>query len=131
MSHFIKETSTNSANKQQLSDKCLVNDTLAYLGKRWLMAVLWEISIGHKQFSSILNQLAGISEHMLASRIRSLENEELITKLPITDTVPLQIHYSVTPKGYALLAIIDTLHQWTARWKDDRKNGKNSEDNRR
>lgn len=119
MSHIIKETSTNWSNKQQLANRCTVNDTLSYIGKRWLMAVLYEISMGHKQFSSLASQLVGISEHILALRVRELENESLISKTTMLETVPTQIHYAVTPKGYALLEIIDNLHRWSDNWNSE------------
>ncbi|MFD2965786.1 winged helix-turn-helix transcriptional regulator [Sphingobacterium bambusae] len=119
MSHSIKESSTNQANKQQLAQRCNVNDTLSYIGKRWLMAILYEISIGHKQFSSLAGQLTGISEHILASRVRELEKESLITKALVPNTTPTQIHYTVTPKGYALLEVIDNLHRWSDSWKSE------------
>ncbi|GEM_PF-637252 len=113
MSHLIKSSSTNQANKKHLSERCSVNDTLAFIGKRWLMAILYEISLGHNQFSGLLAVLSGLSEHILAARIQDLDRNGLITKTPQPDSVPMQICYTITPKGYDLLVIMDQLHHWT------------------
>lgn len=83
------------------------------------MAILYEISLGHDQFSSLLAVFSGLSEHILAARIQDLDQNGLITKMPRPDSVPMQICYTITPKGYDLLAIVDRLHHWTDAHSDE------------
>jgi len=82
------------------------------------MAVLYEISVGHNQFSSLLPVFSGLSEHILAARIQDLNQNGLIIKVPKPDSVPIQICYAITSKGYDLLSIVASLHDWTDAYAD-------------
>lgn len=112
MGNFIKNSSTNYANSKGLSGKCGVNDTLRFIGKRWQMAILYEISLGNDQFSSLKKSLHVISDHILASRISDLLSQGLITRGEIENSVPSQILYSVTEKGKELLELMNRLQEW-------------------
>ncbi|MDQ1095367.1 MULTISPECIES: winged helix-turn-helix transcriptional regulator [Chryseobacterium] len=116
MGNSIKINSTNQANKKVLSDRCGVNDTLALIGKRWLMTVLYEISSGNNQFTFLRKSIPEISEHILGTRINDLVQQKLITKKEIENTVPLQIMYVVTVKGEELLSLVNELCIWDRNW---------------
>jgi len=116
MADNIKVNSTNQANKKVLSDRCGVNDTLGLIGKRWLMTVLYEISLGNNQFSSLKKNIPEISEHILATRVSDLVKQDLITKKEIEDTIPLQITYVTTIKGNELLSLVNELCIWNRNW---------------
>lgn len=118
MGNSIKENSTNQLNKKILSDRCGVNDTLTLIGKRWLMTILYEISLGSSQFSSLRKNIPEISEHILATRINDLVAQDLITKEEIPNTIPLQITYFVTTKGEELLSLVNKLCHWNKNWKN-------------
>ncbi|WP_404477574.1 winged helix-turn-helix transcriptional regulator [Sphingobacterium sp. ML3W] len=113
MTHTIKESSTNQANRKLLSDRCGVNDTLALIGKRWMMTVLYEISLGNNQYSSLKKSVPEISEHVLAARVKTLCKQKLVIRHEIPDRIPLQIKYTVTDSGRELLSLISDLCQWT------------------
>lgn len=112
MGSLIKNSSTNHANSIALAAKCRVNDTLRFIGKRWMMAILYEISTGNNQFSSLRKSLDSISDHILGSRVSDLFGEGLIVKQEIENNGPSLIMYSVTQKGEELLHIMQCLHQW-------------------
>lgn len=116
MSITVKESSTNQANRKMLAGRCSVNDTLALIGKRWLMTVLYEVSQGHNQFSSLRRNLADISDHVLSARINNLATNGLLVKNEVKNSVPLQITYTVTQKGVQLLKIVGDLEGWNQRW---------------
>lgn len=116
MGRNIKESSTNQLNRKLLSDRCGVNDTLALIGKRWLMTVLYEISLGNNQFSSLRKAVSEISENILGARIHDLTTQRLIKKHQVKHTIPLQISYTVTPKGEQLLQWVDGLCKWNRTW---------------
>jgi len=114
MGSVIKNSSTNYANSVALTGKCRVNDTLRFIGKRWMMAILYEISLGNNQFSSLKKSLDSISDHILGSRVSDLFREGLIAREEIESKGPAQIKYSVTKKGAELLYLMERLHQWGA-----------------
>lgn len=117
MGDKIKDSSTNQANRRILSDRCRVNDTLSLVGKRWLMTILYEISLGNNQFSALTKSIPEISEHVLATRVNILVENNLIEKNDKMDTTPLQIVYSITDKGKQLLLLVDSLCKWDGYWK--------------
>ncbi|MDE5437584.1 helix-turn-helix transcriptional regulator [Elizabethkingia meningoseptica] len=116
MGNKIKESSTNQANRRILSDRCRVNDTLSLVGKRWLMTILYEISLGNNQFSTLTKSIPEISEHVLATRVNNLVENNLIEKNERMNTTPLQIIYSITDKGKQLLLLVDSLCKWDGYW---------------
>ncbi|MCT3918901.1 helix-turn-helix transcriptional regulator [Elizabethkingia anophelis] len=116
MGDKIKESSTNQANRRILSDRCRVNDTLSLVGKRWLMTILYEISLGNNQFSTLTKSIPEISEHVLATRVNNLVENNLIEKNERLNTTPLQIIYSITDKGKQLLLLVDSLCKWDGYW---------------
>lgn len=118
MGNNIKESSTNQMNREMLSDRCGVNDTLALIGKRWLMTILYEVSLGNNQFSSLGKAVTGISQNVLGLRVNDLVKEGLIIKSKVENTIPLQIIYIITPKGIQLLQLIDGLSSWNRNWKN-------------
>lgn len=116
MANKIKDSSTNQANKTMLSDRCSVNDTLSLVGKRWLMTVLYEISLGNNQFSVLGKCIPEISENVLATRINNLVENDLIEKTEKMGTTPLQIIYTITEKAKQLLTLVDSLYKWDGNW---------------
>ncbi len=118
MANIIKEHSTNQANKKALSGRCQVNDVLSLTGKRWLMTILYEISLGNNHFSTLIKGIPGISAHMLGSRIGLLVENNLVTKQEIENTIPMQITYTITTKSRQLLKIVDELNEWNRYWAD-------------
>ena len=118
MASIIKENSTNQENRKILIDKCGVNEVLSFIGKRWLMSILYEISLGNNQFTLLKNNISGISDHILAVRINDLVDNYLIQKSEVENTIPLKITYNITVKGKQLLCLVDGLNNWNTKWKD-------------
>ncbi|MFD2598708.1 winged helix-turn-helix transcriptional regulator [Sphingobacterium corticis] len=85
-------------------------------GKRWLMMVLYEISLGNNQFSALQKSIPEISQQVLATRIQDLVDQELITKHEVMNTVPTQVTYLLSKKAEELLLLMDGLFQWTKQW---------------
>ena len=81
-----------------------------------MMTILYEISRGKNQFTSLRKDIPEISQQVLAVRIADLTEHELITKEEKENTVPLQISYKITVKGKQLLLLVDGLEKWNRAW---------------
>ncbi|UOQ69392.1 winged helix-turn-helix transcriptional regulator [Hymenobacter volaticus] len=112
MASNVKEGTTNAQNRQVLSAWCSVNDVLRDISPRWKMVVLHRIAHGVAQFSQLKHAFPTLSDQVLGKRLAELVAERLVEKRAVADTVPPQIRYTPTPKGRALLTIIDALQQW-------------------
>lgn len=119
MASETKDLSTNVENLRILAKSCDVNAILGSIGLRWKMQVLYCIAHDVYQFSKIKKVFPTLSDQVLGKRISELQQEQLIIKTDIPNTVPQQIKYEVTDKGRELLAIVLDLNRWGAKWQKE------------
>ena len=103
-----KETSTNFHNQSFLEEKCALNELLYLLSKRWMTEVLFAIEEGNSRFSGMKESLEHISDHILAHRLKVLEQHGLIHKNYLPDTPP-KTEYTLSDKGAELSGILGDL----------------------
>lgn len=103
-----KTSSTNYLNQSFLETKCALNELIYLLSKRWITEVLFSIEEGNNRFSSIKEDLEHISDHILADRLKLLEEYKLISKTHVAE-VPPRIEYALTKTGEDLSGILDQL----------------------
>ena len=96
-----KITSTNFINQSFLETKCALNELIYLLSKRWTTEVLFSIEEGNSRFSSIKEDLQFISDHILADRLRMLEQNKFITKQAMRELHP-RSEYHLTDFGREL-----------------------------
>jgi DNA-binding HxlR family transcriptional regulator len=71
--------------------------------------------LGATRFSEIAEQIPEMSDKMLASRLRELEDEGVVQRT-VQPTVPVRVDYSLTEKGRDLDRAIRALAQWADYW---------------
>jgi DNA-binding HxlR family transcriptional regulator len=103
-----KLSSTNFYNQSFLEQKCALNELLYLLSKRWMTEVLFSIEEGNSRFNTLKEDLEHISDHILADRLRYLEQHGLILKSSIPGNPP-RTEYTLTNKGDELSEILDGL----------------------
>ncbi len=103
-----KTTSTNYQNQAFLEDKCVLNELIYLLSKRWTTEVMFSIEEGNTRFSGIKEDLEHISDHILADRLKLLEQYKLISKKYYHE-VPPRVEYSLTETGKELSNLLDGL----------------------
>ncbi|MDX3356276.1 helix-turn-helix domain-containing protein [Streptomyces sp. ME01-24h] len=84
------------------------------VGRRWTGAILFAASQGARRFGEYRAVIAGISDRLLAQRLKELEAEGLIERSVIPST-PVQVRYELAPDGRALIAALQPLAQWSVR----------------
>lgn len=85
------------------------------VGKRWSSGVLLAIARGAERFSDIVATVPGLSDRLLAQRLRELEASGLLTREVIAST-PVQVRYRLTPRGDDLMESMQPLVAWGQRW---------------
>jgi DNA-binding HxlR family transcriptional regulator len=103
-----KLSSTNYYNQAFLEEKCALNELIYLLSKRWMTEVLFSIEEGNSRFTSLKDDLEHISDHILADRLKFLEQHELINK-NYTPGNPARTEYTLTTKGDELSEVLDGL----------------------
>ena len=89
------------------------------IGSRWTGAILLVMLGGADRFSTIHKQIPGLSDRLLAGRLRELEAAGLVHR-DVSDTRPVTITYTLTEKGQALAPVVEELLDWAQTWHEPR-----------
>lgn len=86
--------------------------TLVVIGGKWKMLIMWHLGKeGTKRFGELKALIPGITQRMLISQLRELE-EDLIVRRKVYPVVPPKVEYSLSKKGYSLMPILDSMYDW-------------------
>src|SRR3954451_22550206 len=100
----------------QVSDpSCPVCATADIICGKWTILVIRDLAEGRTRFCELERSLAGISPRTLSLRLRALE-EQGIAKRHTYPEVPPRVEYSLTPKGRALLPLIEDMRSYGRQW---------------
>jgi len=90
----------------------LFHQTVEVIGRRWTGVILLAILSGLARFSDIREAIPGLSDRLLAQRLRELEAEGLVERTEDDG----QIRYDLSESGKDLSPIIETIQAWSGRW---------------
>lgn len=93
--------------------------TLSVIGGKWKMIILWYLGKeGTKRFSEIKSLLPDITQRMLTTQLRELEEDQIITR-KVYPVVPPKVEYSLTGRGETLIPILDLMYEWGKSYMED------------
>lgn len=85
---------------------------LKFIGKSWNIMILGTIGNHMKlRFNELMSKLGNISPKTLTSRLKELENIELINRVAYAE-IPPRVEYSLTKKGRELFQHLIPIMQW-------------------
>lgn len=91
---------------------CSIKRTLEIIGEKWTLLILREMFNGVGRFDQIRDHI-GISDSMLADRLRKLTDSGLITATSYREAAQRPRHeYRLTDKGQELFPILISLLNW-------------------
>ncbi len=97
---------------QEKMVNCEKELTLAVIGGKWKMLILWHLGKkGTKRFGELKSLIPGITQRMLVNQLRELE-EDHIVKRQVYPVVPPKVEYSLTEEGETLMPILDSMYKW-------------------
>ena len=97
-------------------DQCrLLQASVELIGRRWSSAILLAVARGARRFSEIHASVPGLSDRMLAQRLRELGAAEIIAR-DVVPSTPVQVTYRLTSRGRELMAALQPLVRWGLRW---------------
>jgi DNA-binding HxlR family transcriptional regulator len=85
--------------------------TVEFAGRKWNAAILLAGVRGARRFSEYRVAVTGISDRLLAARLRELEAEGLIER-HVRPTTPVTISYSPSTQGIRLIELLQPLTEW-------------------
>jgi len=89
--------------------------TTELVGRRWSSGIMLALARGAARFSEVLAIVDGLSDRMLAQRLKELEAAGLVRRAVIP-TTPVQVRYGLTERGADLLRSLEPLSDWGRRW---------------
>ena len=89
-----------------------VEFALEKIGGIWKMPVLWRLKSKSMRFGEIKNDIAGISDKVLATQLRQLESDGFINRKVIPE-IPVKVEYSLTTRGKRALKMITMMRTYS------------------
>jgi DNA-binding HxlR family transcriptional regulator len=85
------------------------------IGRRWTGAILRALLSDVRRFNELAAAVPGLSDRMLAERLRELEAEGLVVRKVIPAS-PVRVEYSLTAKGRDLESVVRAVAGWAESW---------------
>ena len=90
---------------------CPVETTLTMISDKWKVLILRDLLTGTKRFGELKKSLTGVSQKVLTSQLREMEENGLVERKAYPE-VPPRVEYSLTPLGRSLQPIMDAMRVW-------------------
>lgn len=100
---------------------CPVRNILARICDKWALLVIYNLYLSDKEkmrFTELKQQMPDISQRMLTTTLRTLEEDRYITRT-VYPEVPPRVEYTLTDRAKTLRPILETLLQWSMHNMDD------------
>ncbi len=108
--------------QKELPD-CPVETTLMLISDRWKVLILRDLLDGTKRFGELKKSIGSITQKVLTSNLRSMEECGLLTR-KVYPEVPPRVEYTLTETGYSLRPILDAMFKWGIQYQQQYINGK-------
>lgn len=96
---------------------CPVETTLTLIGNKWKVLIIRDLLTGTKRFGELKKSIGSVSQKVLTSQLRSMEEDGLIHR-EVYAEVPPRVEYSLTELGWSLQPILDAMVSWGNNYKN-------------
>jgi DNA-binding HxlR family transcriptional regulator len=96
---------------QPCDDECPIKITASIIEGKWTTLVIRELLPSKKRYSEIQKALNGISPKVLTTRLRMLEEKELVSRT-VYPTIPPTTEYELTETGRKLEPVLSAMAQF-------------------
>jgi DNA-binding HxlR family transcriptional regulator len=107
----------------EIDQTCPVCQTAEIISGKWTLLIIRDLAEGRSRFCELERSLEGISPRTLSLRLRVLEAEGIIQRRTYPE-VPPRVEYALTPKGQALVPMIDHMRRYGRQWLHSGGNGR-------
>ncbi len=97
--------------------KCPVETTLKMIGSKWKVLIIRDLLAGTKRFGELKNALGTITQKVLTTNLRDMEESGLVSR-KVYPQIPPKVEYSLTDLGYSLGGILDSMADWGSAYKE-------------
>lgn len=97
--------------------ECPVEITLMLISDKWKILILRDLMNGTKRFGELKKSIGNITQKVLTSNLRSMEESGLLTRTVYAE-VPPRVEYTLTEIGYSLKVVTDAMVKWGTEYKE-------------
>jgi DNA-binding HxlR family transcriptional regulator len=101
----------DGAERRRRRSSCAVACTLDLLGDRWTLLIVRDLLAGKTRYGEFLASEEKIPTNILAERLKRLEQERLVERIPYR-TRPPRAEYHLTEEGRQLGGVLDAMATW-------------------
>ena len=101
--------------KKELT-KCSVETTLTLISNKWKILIIRDLLEGTKRFGELKKSINNISQKVLTSNLREMEENNLLVRKVYAE-VPPRVEYTLTDIGYSLSPLLDAMDDWGVGYK--------------
>lgn len=95
---------------------CPVETTLMLIGDKWKVLIIRDLISGTKRFGELKKSVSGISQKVLTSNLRDMEENGLLTR-KVFPEVPPRVEYTLTDLGHSMRPVLDAMEEWGTTFK--------------
>ena len=95
---------------------CPVETTLTLISDKWKVLILRDLLTGTKRFGELKKSIGNVSQKVLTSQLRAMEESGLLTRTVYAE-VPPRVEYTLTELGESLKPILDSMQNWGEAYK--------------
>lgn len=103
----------------KFSTSCPVEITLQLISNKWKVLIIRDLLTGTKRFSELMHSVTGITQKVLTSNLRSMEESGLLIRT-VYPQVPPKVEYTLTEIGASLQPILDSMVSWGNNYKENK-----------
>lgn len=96
--------------------KCPVEVTLRLIGEKWKVLIIRELLNGTKRFGELKKDVSGISQKVLTTYLRIMEEDGLIIR-KVYAQIPPRVEYTLSDVGYSLAPVLNAMASWGTDYK--------------
>lgn len=97
--------------------KCPVEITLKLLSNKWKVLIIRDLLTGTKRFGELKNSLGTITQKVLTTNLRDMEDIGLVAR-KVYAQIPPKVEYTLTDIGYSLAVVLDAMAEWGSGYKE-------------
>ena len=112
-----KITSNKRDTKMDKISKNLAETTIKMLGDRWKVQIIDCLMDGTKRFGELKKELGDITQKVLTSNLRMLEENGILVRHVYAE-IPPRVDYTLTAIGYNLNPVIDSMVAWAEEYRE-------------
>ena len=98
--------------------KYLAEMTVKLIGDRWKMQIIQNLMDGTKRFGELKKSLGDITQKVLTSNLRVLEEKGLVIR-KVYAQIPPKVEYTLTTIGFALQPVIESMAAGGAEYREN------------